>query len=302
MSEESHPSVLDFHSPRRPPIEAWRQLSAWQKGVCTHIQEGWAPLLALPETLQPGKIEPLQFDASLRRLPEEGIAVCFALGEEHLPSMMVFSARQIHTLLADLLSLPGETWPEERKLTTVEESMLELLFQKLGEAISEAWPASKPIPCRYLETEAKPQRTRLFPMGSPLLTLKLTIRSRFGEDTCYWLMLKEETEHLLLDHFGEAEIEERTPHPDLATLTERVPLELVVQLGETELTMSQATELAIGDVLILDQFVSRPLVATLAGQPKWGGFPVRIGSRQGFEVTRVINGNGPGAPSLSGSG
>ncbi|SFI36638.1 FliM/FliN family flagellar motor switch protein [Planctomicrobium piriforme] len=289
MSEVVSPSLLDFHSPRRAPTEALRQLAAWQANVCAQVQDGWAGLLARPVTLKSGKIDSAQYHAALQRLPEDGLGVYFSIGDSLLPSMLVFSARQVQALIADLLDLPGGKWPVPAKLSAAEDAMLELLFQKLAEAIGDGWPEDTPLKCRYLETTSKPHRTRLFPIGSPLFSLKLTIDSRFGEDTCTWLMLKEETERLLLDRLGHESPEDRTAHPDLAALAERVPLDFVVELGKAELSMSQASDLAVGDVLILDQLVTRPLIASLEGLPKWVGMPKRIGSRQAFEVTQVID-------------
>ena len=247
-------------------------------------------MLARPVQLQPAKIDSLQHLTALNRLPDDGLGVYFSIGDSLLPSMVVFSARQVQGLIADLLDLPGDQWPDPAPLSAAEDSMLELLFQHVAEAIGESWPGAQPLKCNFLETTSKPQRTRVFPLGSALFCVRIKLASRFGEDTCTWLLLKEETERLMLEHFGEeGDAEERGMHPDLLARTEQVPLQLTVELGQVELRMSQASALAVGDVLILDQFVSRPLIASVEGKAKWAGIPIRIGSRQGFEVTHVID-------------
>lgn len=290
MNDSPVHSVLDFSSPRRPPTEALRQLSNWQHNVCAQVQDSWAGLLAHSIRLQAGKIEPQQHLPALSLLPEDGVGAYFSIGDSLLPSMVVFSSRQIQGFIADLLDMPGDQWPESAPLTAAEDSMLELLFQNIADAIGEAWPGAEPLKCQFLETTGKPQRTRLFPPGSALFCLQIKLTSRFGEETCSWLILKEETERLMLELLGAAnEPEERRAHPDLLARTEKVPLKITVELGKVELRMSQASSLAVGDVLILDQFVSRPLVASLEGQPKWAGVPMRIGSRQAFEITQLID-------------
>jgi flagellar motor switch protein FliM len=294
MTDAASHNLLDFSSPRRSPHAAARQLATWQANVCALVQDGWKGLLARPVELAPGQIDPQQHQVALGRLPEDGLGVYFSLSESLLPSMLCLPPRLVHGLLADLLDLPGDAWPAPRPLTSVEEAMLELLFQKFAEAIGEAWPDSHPLKCRYLETADKPQRTRLFATGSALLVARIKIRSRFGEEICSWLMLKEETERLLLEHFGDRLPEERTIHPGLAAMTERVPLEIVVELGRAELSMSQAAHLTVGDVLVLDQLAGRPLTAAVEGQVKWAGLPLRIGSRQAFEITQVLE-NGAAA-------
>lgn len=299
MSDDVSPSLLDFSTPRRPPTEALRQLSAWQSNVCSLTRDHWASLLSRPVGLTPGKIEPVQYYPAMQRLPETGLGVYFSIGESLLPSMMVFSARQVQALLADLLDLPGGKWPEPARLTAVEDSMLELLFQKLAESIGDGWPGDQALSCRFLETTYKPQRTRLFPVGSQLFALNITIDSRFGEDPVTWLMLKEETERFLLEQLGSEPADDSMSHPDLVALTERVPLDLVVELGKAELTMSQVAELSVGDVLVLSQLVSRPLIASLEGQAKWVGVPKRIGGRQAFEITQVIESGNIGVIPIS---
>ncbi len=291
MSQQVDPSVLDFHSPRRPHSEALRQLSAWQSNVCDLVRDSWGGLLSRPVKFIPSKTEPVQYHTALSQLPEEGLGIYFSIGESLLPSMMVFSARQVQALLADLLDLPGGKWPAPAKLTAVEDSMLELLFQKLAEAIGDGWPGDSPLTCRFLETTSKPQRTRLFPVGSPMFSIQVTVDSRFGQDPMTWLLLKEETERQLSELFVPDASDDQMANPNLVSMVERVPLDVVVELGNVELSMSQAHDLAVGDVLLLDQLVTRPLVASLEGVPKWLGIPKRIGGRQAFEISHVIDTN-----------
>ena len=113
MSDSPSHRILDFHSPRRPTNEAWRKLSTWLKNSCAQIQDGWSTLLARSVTIHAGPIDPSQFDAALRRLPADGMGISYALGEDHLPSMFIFSDRQIQALIADVIDLPGDTWPEK---------------------------------------------------------------------------------------------------------------------------------------------------------------------------------------------
>jgi flagellar motor switch protein FliM len=288
MSESSRLKVLDFHRPRRPSVEAWRTLSAWHRRACAVAREQWGSLLARPVTVQPGEVEPMQYQHGLSALPEQGLGVQLTIGENFLPSLLVFSAEQIQGLIADLLDLPGESWPEPKGISSVERAMLELLFQKLAEAIGEAWPGEEPLPCAYIEMADKPQRTRLFRPGSPFFVCHLTIQSRFGESPCFWLMPKEETEDLILEGVDPEQVSQPQPHPALQSLTERIPVSVIVELGRVELPMSQVAMLSVGDVLLLDQPVHKPLTARVEDQFKWTGSPLRIGSRQAFEITHPI--------------
>ncbi|WP_437204135.1 FliM/FliN family flagellar motor switch protein [Planctomicrobium sp. SH664] len=301
MSEIETLKILDFKSPRRPSTDAFRQLSMWLASTCTVAQESWSSLLSHPVELKSVAVDPAQLRSTLQRLPEDGLGVYLSIGEAHLPSMIVFTARQVRGLIADLLELSEESATDCSRLSAVESAMLELLFQKLAEAMGDAWPGSTPLKCRYLDLTARPQRTRLFPMDSALLVGRLQLTSRFGEETCHWLLLKEGTERLIFDELGEAPAGERESDPALASLTERIPVEMVVELGTAQLSMSQIERLNVGDVLLLDQFLNRPALARVEGTPKWAGLPVRIGSRQAFEITHLIH-NETNLGLLNGSG
>lgn len=296
MSEASRLKVLDFHTPRRPSVEAARSLSTWHRSICTVVGEMWAGLTAQQVILKPGDIDPMQYKPALAALPDDGLGIHLAIGDAYLPSLIVFSARQVHALLADLLDLPGDDWPEPKSLTSVEAAMLELLFQKLAEGIGEAWPGADRIRCEFLELVIKPARTRIFPPGTAFFVARIDLQSRFGTEPCHWLMPKVATEDLIISGLEDREPEVRGPNPNLVALTERVPIRIVVELGKVDLPMAQVATLAVGDVIMLEQSVSRPLTLFVEDQPKWSGVPLRIGNRQAFEITEPIE-IGP-APSL----
>ncbi len=65
---------------------------------------------------------------------------------------------------------------------------------------------------------------------------------------------------------------------------------MTVVLGTVELSLADLSRLSVGDVVILDQRVSEPLTAELAGQQKCAGWPGRVGTRQAFEVASFLGG------------
>ena len=69
---------------------------------------------------------------------------------------------------------------------------------------------------------------------------------------------------------------------------EELPLDITVVLGTVELTLGELARLMVGDVIILDQRVSDPLPAFLAGENKCRGWPGRVGSRQAFEIQSFV--------------
>ncbi|MEZ6123457.1 MAG: FliM/FliN family flagellar motor switch protein [Planctomycetaceae bacterium] len=288
MTDTQTPQLLDFNNPRKPRKTRWRVLSKWHQSICVLTTEAWNALLAHETTLSPSLMDPYQCRDALRRLPEDGIAVQFTIGPGAFPSLIVFPRRQLHGLLADILDLSGEDWPESRRFTRAEESMLNVMFQGLAHAISDGIPGPEATACLFVEMFDKPQRTRLFALIDELFVGEISITSRFGTETAWWLLPRKETEELIGKELQDEEVEERQEHPHLVSLTQRILVDVMIELGRCDVTMSQVADLAVGDVLILDQSIHRSLTGYIAGRPKLLGKPVRIGPRQGFEVAELI--------------
>jgi flagellar motor switch protein FliM len=136
--------------------------------------------------------------------------------------------------------------------------------------------------------------TRIFPPDDNVLTATFHVKGPFGESEWYCLFsLKHLLGQLALSMPGadKPRTGPRSPEPDrLRLLVEELPVELTVQLGTVELSLAELAKLSAGDLIILNQRVSEPLTAYLAGEKKCKGWPGRVGSRQAFEVESFLGG------------
>lgn len=289
MSEQEPLQRLDFHSPRRPAKIEWRALAKWHQSICLLTTEAWNGLMPNEIAMKAGSLKPANSRTAILDSPDEAYGAHFLVGPGRYPALVVFPTRQLHALLADVLNIPGEEWPEVKPFTRAELSILELLLQQLAAAISDGIPGAEATPCEYVELFEKPERTRLFAHVDEVFSSVIEVTSRFGEEQLLWLLPKKETEDLLEDTQCPEDIEERPVNPKLIPLTHKVPTEIMVRLGNCRLTMSQISNLTTGDVLVLDQSINRPLTGYVAGEKKWVGKPVRVGPRQGYEVVEVLS-------------
>lgn len=289
MTETTQLQLLDFSHPRKPKKTKWRVLSKWHQSMCMLLTESWNALLSQKMTIAPTKIEPFQCRAALQQIPDDTVGVHFEIGTSRFPSVVVFSRRQLHGVLADILNVAGDEWPEVRKFTRAEASMLTVMFQGIAQAVSEAIPGPEATTCAFVEMFDNPERTRLFSHVDQVFVCEISAESRFGDEKAFWLLPKIETEQLIGEELHEDDADDRGVHPNLVSLAQRINVDVVVELGQCDVTMSQVTQLSVGDVLILDQPIHRPLTASVSGEKKWLGQPLRVGPRQGFEVVQLIS-------------
>ncbi len=283
MSNTESSTNSIFSEPRRLTSEANRALTAWQLTACAMLQENWQSLLGSGIEISPGKSDSSTAIKIVNNLPDPGYAARLMIGPKSFSSLFVFSSRMLQVLVNDMLGNPSEAWPEVRDLTPVETSMTELLFGEITRAISQSWPEVDPVDCDLVEVVSRPMRSRFFPPEEPIVRTRINLQTAMGMEEAFWLMPQSG-----LCTIGIAESHDldeiAAPAPQLRNLAERLPIQIVAEIGGTTMRLSELDNLQVGDYLPLDQAVFQPLAVTIDGTLQWLGHPCRLGTRQAFQI------------------
>lgn len=188
MSQTETSPINIFSQAPRLTSESNAALTSWQSTATSILQENWQALLGSDLGISPGAIDsPTAFDA-VNSLADPGYAARLQIGPESFPSLFAFSSRMVLALVNDMLGTPCEQWPEIRELTTVETSMVELLFGEITRAISQAWPEINPLECEQDCVIARPMRSRVFSPDEVLVRSQVIFETSFGQEEAIWLM------------------------------------------------------------------------------------------------------------------
>jgi flagellar motor switch protein FliM len=110
----------------------------------------------------------------------------------------------------------------------------------------------------------------------------------FGELDWYWLLPKGDWLTAILPApSNSAEAAERAR---VEKLVREFPVDLSVQLGSAEVSLSQLARLAPGDLILLDQPAGEPLTAAVAGVGKYLVRPGAAGQRQAVLIESPFEG------------
>lgn len=278
------PSRHNFHDPRPLPPAMWKALTQWTNDSFHLAQETWQPTLLSPVTLKVDGIDTLELREALALIPQPAIGIHLRIGSGGIPGVLTFSQRQGLGLLADMLGERNTEWPAPRDLTELEESLLGMLCQQLAHAFSESWPGVKPVSCLFDGFVERPHRTRLFLPDATIIVARVGIQSRFGQEDAIWLVPMDEAEQLLRLEGSAAEGPVTGPSTILEELALELPISLIAELGKTQVKMSDIAALRVGDVLILDQSISRSLPVYVGDRIKFRAQPGRVGSRQALVI------------------
>lgn len=283
---------VDFRKPRHAMPSVPRPVAQWHERVGTLAGECWSKYLANTVTWSAAPSEVCSFSEAVSELPDPGFGMALTLGEPAATTLWVFEQSHILGLVADMLGMSEESPAEPRSLTVIEESMAQLLVAELAWAIGEAWPGRESIPCRVGDFERRPARSRIFAPGDTAFVSHFRLSGPNGTHECTWLVPQEALERIVTEEWPDGEMST----PVTAAVTEHLEqlagtlaMTLSVRLGEAQLPMSQLADLQVGDVIVLDQPINRPIVAEVCGETKFLGFPGRIGPRQSFQVHEVLD-------------
>ncbi len=292
MTDGDAISSVDFSAPRRMTGMANRALVSWQSSALQILQENWQSLLGSGVTLTSVSTDSTVSRKAMAELPDPGFAAKLQIGNPPFVALMSFSSRLMQLLVAEMLGVTVEAWPESHSISPAEESMVELLFGEVSRAFSMAWPEVKPLDCQLESVVTRPARVRLYPPEDVMARTVVRVSTRLGDDEAVLIMPREGLGRIGIVETPGTDGDLPVPAPHLRQLAEKLPVRVVVQLGTAKLTLSDMNQLSVGDVLILDQSVRRPLLATIEGRKHWVGTPCRLGQQQGFRIQGHVDEQG----------
>lgn len=282
--------AFNFRKPGRLGSDLEQRLGGWLRTGCVRAPDRLAKVMPYRPDMAFQGIEIVLPSDGLARLPDASVGYRVALGGDEMLTLLVFPRLLALAFVGAMLGDPGSESPNDRELTVVEESLCEYVVQSLLlPVLQETWPGLEPLPIVVRQREANPKWTRLFPPDKNLVVCTFKVQAPFGEQTWHWLMpQKGLLERIARPETGEEQAEETAARPRLEAVVCDLPAEVTVTLGTVELPLSYLAELRAGDLVILNQRVTEPLVATVAGQRKFRVWPGRVGSRQAFQVASLI--------------
>ncbi len=284
MTESESIKAFNFASPAHVSGSINRALDTWHNQCCALLTENWQSLLGDGVSVKCGPTDTATCKTAFDSIADPGYAASLKLGPSSMSSLVTFSGKLVCSLVEVLLGTQGEEWSEYKPLTTVESSMLELLFGEVSRALAMSWPEVDPLKCDLDSCVFRPNRSRIFAPDELMVRRQIEITTEFGNDIAWLLMPQAGLEALGITDNQHLESTNVTPDPRLSEIAKQLPVEIVVRLGHTNVTLAEMNQLEVGDFLVLDQGLAQPVEAVLDGTLQWLGMPCRIGRRQGIEI------------------
>ncbi len=293
MKEEQEEEVkeYDFRRPDKLSKEQMRTLQMIHENMMRLLTTTLSTKLRTVVDFEVASIEQLSYEEFTRSLPEPTIIGISELDPLSGQFLLEINPDIGFAIIDRLFGGFGRPIEKGRSFTDIEETVLKKVLNWFLSTMPEAWENILDLNPRLRELESNPQFTQIVPSND--MTIIITFSARIGEsegliNICLpYIMLEPIVPQLSAQQWFASSREEQTAK-HLEKLKKRVrkaPLELQVELGSTELTVSDLLYLEKGDVVRMDKLTDEMADVRIGSNIKYRGI---IGTRHKHKALKIM--------------
>ncbi len=261
-----------------------RMLRIWMGKAAQVFAGRWEEMAPTAIPVHAGSPFTQTFGTLIDNLGEISTGSVLAVGNEKFPSLLTVGRAGLLALIGQVLCNNPEQMPEPRELTSIENELAHLLFEAFVAACSEAWPQKEPLKVSCGNIEQEPQKWRLYGADDFMIAIPVEIDSAAGRVVLEWSLPRQKLVDMLAPLVDSKPVAKPATVNPLQTVME-IPVDVTVLLGSANLGMTELCQLAVGDVIVLDQRIDDPLAAMIGHDRIYAGWPGRVGPCQALKIT-----------------
>jgi flagellar motor switch protein FliM len=241
--------------------------------------------------LNPISIDMSKFGDFMRSLPVPTSINIFKMDPLRGNALLVVDSRLVFALVENFFGGAGsQPKVEGRDFTPIEQAIVDRVVKIALQNMEDAWRPVHEVHIELIRSEINPQFAAIVPPSDVVIvvTFEVELENAIGSLICCLpyatlepirskLHASFQSERLEVDHAWIARFKERL----LET-----PVEMVIELGQTQITGRQLLNLEIGDILLLDTDTEELLEAEVENVKKFHGIPGTVKGNRAFQVVR----------------
>ena len=209
-------------------------------------------------------------------------------------AMIATDAATVYMLVDHFFGGAGQTHvkPEGQDFTLIEQRVMKKVMQIGVKNLEKAWEPVQNLVIHPARAEMNPQLASIVLPSDIVIvvTLGVELGNSVGDiHLCLPYAMLEPLREKLQVSF-QADFYE-VDHGWIKRFSSRLreaTVELTVTLGETRISVEELLGFAVGDVIMLDQSTTQPLLGLVEGMPKFLGFPGVCKGAQSFQIQTII--------------
>ncbi|SKA70385.1 flagellar motor switch protein FliM [Desulfobaculum bizertense] len=239
--------------------------------------------------LNPISIDMSKFGDFMRSLPVPTSINIFKMDPLRGNALLIVDSRLVFALVENFFGGAGsQPKVEGRDFTPIEQAIVDRVVKIALSKMEDAWRPVHEVHIEQTRSEINPQFAAIVPPSDVVIvvTFEVELENAIGSMVvCLPYATLEPIRSKLLASFQSERLE--VDHAWIARFKERLletPVEMVVELGTSEITGRQLLNLEEGDVILLDKDVDELLKAEVQGVKKFYGVPGTVKGSKAFQV------------------
>ena len=268
----------------------------------TRIHENFARLLTTQLSAQlrtyvqisVASVDQLSYEEFIRSVPKMTILNVFQPEPLDGRFVMEVNPNIAYAILDRMLGGRGEAFNKVENLTEIETKILSQLFQRTLETFREAWESVEEIDPVMDEIEVNPQFLQLVSPNETVIVISLS--TNIGEasgmiNLCLPHVVIESILPKLSVHLWMQQKKKERQPGELVALERNIkhaPLDVIVELGNSTITIQEFLHLAENDIIELNQTIEDPLLVKVGSLPKFHAQPGKFKNNLAVQITEAI--------------
>ena len=240
----------------------------------------------------------VKFGEFLRSLPAPNSLHIFRMEPLRGHGLMVIETKLVSSIVDTLF---GGTTEKELTIAGRDFSGIELrltrnvVLNALAD-LEKAWKPVHPVTTNYIRSEVNPQFAAIVPPTDIVLVIVFEVDLESTSGSITIVMPYAAIEPIMSKLKAQFQSEEQeVDHvwvDRVRTEMLQTEVEVVAELGTTEITSGKLINLKVGDTVMLGNDISDPLLIKVEGMPKVKGFPGVSRGLKAIQVTQIIKREG----------
>jgi flagellar motor switch protein FliM len=237
-------------------------------------------------------METLKFSEFGRSLPVPTSLHIFKMDPLRGYVLLVLESELVFTLIDTFFGGGGvgKTKIEGREFTPIEEVMIAKVVNSCMKDLENAWAPVEGVKTSYVRSEVNPQFATIVPPTDLVIVSKFELELEQSSGTislCMPYAMIEPIRSKLSAGFQSDALEvDNTWRSRLKAIIVSSAVEIVVELGKTEITAERLINLKAGDIVQLDRDAEQALVGFVQGIAKLEG---HAGVQRGYQALQIEN-------------
>ncbi len=236
----------------------------------------------------------MKFGDFIKRLPLPAFLTIISMEPLRGFALMATDAATVYLLVDHFFGGSGQTHvkPEGQDFTLIEQRVMSRVTTMALENLEKAWEPVHLVAIKAVRSEMNPQLAAIVIASE--IVIVITVGIELGDAVgdvhlCLpYAMLEPLREKLQTSFQSDMYEVDQGWVTRFCMRVQEATVSMTVHLGSTSISIEDLWNFSVGDVVVLEQGISNPLLATIEGTPKFMGFGVKSNGMQHFRVETIL--------------